>query len=131
MDPWVRATLAIQHALSRGSGLALSVALAVYLVYWAAATPPPLASLLAAGVLVASTLLRLARRWRGLLQEHARRLDLELFSHLVVVAYALVLQAPGGLHGPFYSGIYALMMVAAAFSEPVVAFATLGFAVLI
>ncbi|HEY6557073.1 MAG TPA: sensor domain-containing diguanylate cyclase [Polyangiaceae bacterium] len=131
MDPWVRATLAIQHALSRGSGLALSVALAVYLVYWAAATPPPLASLLAAGVLVVSTLLRLARRWRGLLQEHARRLDLELFSHLVVMAYALVLQAPGGLHGPFYSGIYALMMVAAAFSEPVVAFATLGFAVLL
>ncbi len=131
MDPWVRATLAIQHALSKGGGIALGFALAVYLVYWSAGAPPLFASVLAAAVLVVSTSLRIVRRWRGLLQENARRLDLELFLHLVVVGYTVVLQAPGGLKGPFYSGIYALMMVAAAFSEPLVAFATLAFAVVL
>ncbi|HMJ15420.1 MAG TPA: sensor domain-containing diguanylate cyclase, partial [Polyangiaceae bacterium] len=126
-----RATLAIQQALNRASGLVLSFGLGIYLVYWAAGAPAPFLSLLAAGVLLASTTVRLLRRWRGLFQANVRRLDLELFTHLVVLAYALVLRAPGGLQGPFYSGVYALMMLAAAFSEPIVAFATLAFAVVL
>ncbi len=59
------------------------------------------------------------------------RLDFEVFSHLVVVAFAVILNAPGKLDGPFYPVVYALMMLTAAFARPSAAVATVAFTVLL
>jgi two-component system cell cycle response regulator len=131
MDPLVRATLAVQHGLARASGISLSLGLGAYLVAWAA-DPPQLAwSLGAAALLVISTGFRLARRLSRLAPEEVTRLDIELFTHLVVMGFAIVLNVPGGLDGPAYPVLYALMMVSAAFSRPIAAVGTLVFAIVI
>src|SRR5262249_6835906 len=44
---------------------------------------------------------------------------------------AAILHAPGGLSGPFYPAIYALVLIGSGFARPLAAAGTVGFAVLI
>jgi diguanylate cyclase (GGDEF)-like protein len=131
MDPLVRASYALQQGLSRISGLVWSVAFGAYLVYWAAAGPPPLWNAVAGAAFSASLGLRMARRLRRLDPQAATRLDLDLGTHLVLAAYLGVLMAPGRLAGPFYPVVYALTMLVAAFCRPIAAAGTLAYAVLL
>jgi diguanylate cyclase (GGDEF)-like protein len=75
------------------------------------------------------------RAWQRLRRQPAEddtaRLDVELFSHLVVIAYAVVLRAPDGLDGPLYPMVYALAMLAASFARPKAAGMTVAFALLL
>ena len=129
MDPFVRVALAVQQLALRASGVGLSAALGVYLVWWAAGEPPPIWTVGASAVLVVTVVARVVRRLRKLAPVDTRRLDLELCTHLVVVGYAAVLLAPGQLDGPYYGGIYALMMLIAGFTTPLIAVSAVGFAV--
>jgi diguanylate cyclase (GGDEF)-like protein len=129
MDPLVRVALRMQKGLSRISGLALSVGLGGWLVLYAT-DPPHVGWNVAAAVgLCASLGVRVARRFRRLDPDATLRLDLELFTHLVVLAYAVLLFTPGKLDGPFHPVVYALMMMVAAFSRPAAALGTAAFAV--
>ena len=130
MDPLVRSALWVQQVISRSWGLALSVGLGGYLVYWAV-EPPPLA--LSAGavlLLVGSLAYRLLKRLRSLNASETTRLDLEIFTLLVVLAYGVILLTPGGLDGPYYPAVYALVMICASFAKPLAAAGTIAFAVL-
>ena len=130
MDPLVRSALWVQQVISRSWGLALSVGLGGYLVYWAV-EPPPLA--LSAGavlLLIGSLAYRLLKRLRSLNASETTRLDLEIFTLLVVLAYGVILLTPGGLDGPYYPAVYALVMICASFAKPLAAAGTIAFAVL-
>ena len=127
MDPLVRAILALQQAVAKAAGIAMSLAFAACLV-WRAANPPWLE--LDAAVAVAlgiSLAVRLAHRLRQA-QGTARR-DFVLFSQLFVAIYAVVLHAPRGLDGPYHAVVYVALMLVAGFTSPAVTFATVGFAV--
>lgn len=119
MDRLVRSALWVERAVARAAGTVLSGVLALFL-FWSAVAPRPKGQLLAALlVLGISTGYRVFRR---LIQQppepEVGRLDLELFTHLMVLAYALVLQAPRGLDGPLYPVVYALSMLAVSFARP-------------
>ena len=130
MDPLVRSALWVQQVITRSSGLVLSFALGGYLVYWAV-EPPPTAWNVAAVVLLGGSLgYRLSKRLRSLSSGETTRLDLELFTHLVVLAYGVILHTPGGLDGPYYPAVYALVMICASFARPLAAAGTIAFAVL-
>ncbi len=102
----------------------MSFALSGYLVYWAV-EPPPLAWNIAALTLLAGSLgYRLLKRLRSLSSTETTRLDLELFTLLVVLAYGAILHTPGGLDGPFYPAVYALVMICASFAKPLAAAGT-------
>ena len=131
MDPLVRSALWVQQVVTRSSGLALSFALSGYLVYWAV-DPPPLVWNVAAVLLLAGALgYRLLKRLRSLSSNETTRLDLELFTLLVVLAYGSILHTPGGLDGPYYPAVYALVMICASFARPLAAVGTIAFAVLV
>jgi len=132
MDPLVRSALWVQQLITRSSGLVLSFALSGYLIYWAV-EPPPLAWNVAAVVLLGGSLgYRLLKRLRLLSSSASEttRLDLELFTHLLVVAYGAILHTPGGLEGPYYPAVYALVMICSSFAKPLAAAGTIAFAVL-
>jgi len=131
MDPWVRSALWVQQVIAKSSGLLLSFALGGYLVYWATEPPPALWNLLAVVLLSGSLGYRLLKRLRSLAPEETTRLDLELFTHLVVLAYGVILHLPGGLDGPYYPAVYALVMICASFARPLAAVGTIAFAVLV
>jgi diguanylate cyclase (GGDEF)-like protein len=129
MDPLVRAALAVQQGLARASGTALSGAMGAYVAYSASERPPlewDAAALAGALLLIA---FRLVRRFKRLGPDESARVDIELFTAVTVLGYALVLRAPGGLSGPTYSLVYALMMLSAAFAAPLAAIGTLVFAI--
>ncbi|MEZ4222398.1 MAG: diguanylate cyclase [Polyangiaceae bacterium] len=130
MDPLVRAAFGLQQVSSRFSGTLLAIGASAYLVFWAGQRENPWHAIVAALVLVVSLGFRVARRLGRLSPRAIAWLDFELFSHLIVVGYAGVLLSPGGLEGPFYPVLYALVMLAAAFARPAAAAATLAFAVL-
>src|SRR5688572_16841376 len=114
MDPLVRALLALQRGAARASGSALALGFAAYLVYATAEIPPEHANGVLVSVFFVSLAYRLTKRLRALAPEaELKRLDLELLLHLFVGAYAAVLRAPGGLDGPFYPVVYAVILVAA------------------
>lgn len=129
MDPLVRVALRTQHALVRVSGIAVAAGLGAYLVYSVSESPGLVPDLAAATLLLASLAYRVARRLRRLDPDATTRLDLELFTHVLVLTFALVMQAPGKLDGPFHPVVYALMMVAAAFARPPAALGTTAFAI--
>jgi diguanylate cyclase (GGDEF)-like protein len=125
MDPLVRTTLAVQQGLSRVSGTLTSLLFAVALLA-SEVHPPPLAwRLVGTGLFATSLVYRLVRRLGQLDPRETSRLDTELFTHLSVGCYAMVLGAPGGIEGPYYAIVYALMMVAAGFARPFATAATL------
>ena len=125
MDPLVRTTLAVQQGLSRVSGTATTVLFAVALL-GSEMHPPPLAwRLVGTGLFATSLVYRLVRRLGQLDPRETLRLDTELFTHLAVGCYAIVLSTPGGVEGPYYAIVYALTMVAAGFARPFATAATL------
>ncbi|MBK7581295.1 MAG: diguanylate cyclase [Myxococcales bacterium] len=131
MDPLVRVTLRMQQAMARASGLGLSIGFGAYLVY-SVTEAPGLAFDAAVGTLLLGSLgFRVARRLRRLDPDATTRLDLELFTHLVVATLALVTQAPGKLDGAFHPAVYAIMMVTAAFARPQAALGTSAFTLLL
>lgn len=129
MDPLVRAALATQRGLSRISGLVLSLSFAAYLVYWVVEPPHELWNALVGVALLASLGFRVARRFGRLAPDAATLVDLELFTHVVVLAYVAVLHFPDKLDGGIYPIVYALTMVAAAFARPAAALGTAAFTV--
>ena len=131
MDPVVRAALGLQQLIARIAGVGFSLAFAAYLVWSTASHGGGLWDGVWLALLVVATLVCAVRRFRAPNVEGAVRLDLDLFLHLTVVAFAVVLRLPGGLDGPGYAGLYALTMLAAAFARPAVAAGTLSFAVLL
>lgn len=131
MDPLVRAALTLQQAIARGLGTGLAAAFGAYLVYVAAGEPDPTLSAIVAVCFVVSLVLRAVRRLRRLCPTQMTRLDLELFTHSFVGAYASVFFAPGELRGPYYPVIYALAMLTAAFARPKAVAGTIAFAVLL
>ncbi|HSC87142.1 MAG TPA: diguanylate cyclase, partial [Polyangiaceae bacterium] len=72
--------------------------------------------------------------WHGVELARGRKaalgvdVDLGLFSALAVLVYAVVLELPGRLNGPFYPLVYVLVMIGAAFCRPLSAVATVAFA---
>lgn len=132
MDPLVRAALWVQRRVAQCSGTALAVAFGGYLVYWAAERPRLEWNVLALGLLVVSTLVRLVKRLRRLSPESENtRLDFEILTHLFVLAYTVVLNTSGQLEGPWYPVVYALAMLGASFTSPKVALPSVAFAVLL
>jgi len=129
MDPFVRAALTLQQLAARGFGTAMAVAFGAYLVYFATGSAPAEWSLSVLGVFLSSLAVRAVRRLRRILPRDTARLDLELFTHLTLLAYLGVLLAPGGLGGPYYPAVYSLVMLAAAFARPAAAIGTVVFAV--
>ncbi len=127
MDPLVRVTLTLQQAVTKGCGIAMSLGLGAYLVWWAADPPRVELNLVVAALLAISLVVRLARRLRQA-QGTVRR-DFVLFSQLFVAIYAGVLHAPGGIDGPFHASVYVGLMLVAGFTSPAVAFASVAFAV--
>ena len=117
MDPLVRALLALQRGAARASGSALALGFAAYLVYATAQVPSEHANAALAAFFFVSLAYRLTKRLHALAPEgELKRLDLELLLHLFVGTYAVVLRAPGGLDGPFYPLVYAVVLLAASFT---------------
>ena len=101
MDPLVRSTLWVQRQFWRGAGTALAALFGGYLVLYTLDPRPRLETWVALTAFVASTAYRAYQRLRRPpAEDESTRLDLELFAHLTVAAYAGVLRAPGGLAPP-------------------------------
>jgi len=128
MDPLVRAALVVQQALARSSGTLLGAGFGAYLV--GVQRLPELSGFqgVVGAAFAASLALRIFRRLRRLNAAEALRLDLELFTHLVVLAYGGILAVPAALQPAVYPLIYGLMMLSAAFARPAAAIGTLLFA---
>jgi two-component system, cell cycle response regulator len=131
MDPLVRLALATQQLIARTAGALLAVGFGAFVVY--AETERLDDTLLyGMGVLFLGSLgYRVWQRRRRAVVEETTRLDLELFTHLVVLAYALVLRAQGGLSGAAYPVLYALVMLTASFARPAATVSVVAFAVLL
>jgi diguanylate cyclase (GGDEF)-like protein len=131
MDPLVRLALAAQQLIARTAGTALAIGFGGFVVY-AETEGVEAPALAGVGLLFALSLsYRIWQRRRRAVVEETARLDLELFTHLVVLAYALVLQSRGGLEGAAYPVLYALVMLTASFARPVATVSTVAFAVLL
>ena len=128
MDPLVRTSLVVQEVLARTYGTALSVVFAAGLAYSVARPVPSVWLLAGTGLLAASIVYRLVRRLGQLDARELVRLDIELFTHVLVATYWVVLSTPGGLDGPYYPVVYALMMLVAGFTRPAAAAVSLLFA---
>lgn len=124
----MRAALTFQVLIARGLGTLLALLFGAYLTGLAAGSIPDAANVPVVLAFVLSLGVRARNRLRRLAPRDTVRLDLELFTHLVVLTYASVLAAPGGLGGPYYPAVYALMMLAAAFARPPAAIAAMMFA---
>jgi two-component system, cell cycle response regulator len=131
MDPLVRLALATQQLIARTAGTLLATGFGAFVVY---AETERVDGALLAGVacLFAFSLgYRVWQRRRRAVVEETARLDLELFTHLVVLAYAVVLRSRGGLESATYPVLYALVMLTASFARPAATVSTVAFAVLL
>jgi two-component system, cell cycle response regulator len=131
MDPLVRLALAAQQLIARTAGTALGAGFGALLVWLEAERPGPLVAAAIAVPFTASLGYRVWQRVKREEVEETARLDLELFSHLVVLGYALVLRTRDGLEGAVYPLLYALLMLTASFARPAATVCTVGFAVLL
>jgi two-component system cell cycle response regulator len=131
MDPLVRLALWTQQLIARTAGALLALGFGVFVVY--AETERVDDAVLGAAALLFGTSLgyRAWQRRRRAVVEETTRLDLELFTHLVVLCYALVLRTRGGLEGAAYPVLYALVMLTASFARPAATVCTVAFAVLL
>ncbi len=121
MDPLVRASVAVQQLLGRCLGLCLAAGFGAWLV-WSSTNEPELPwHLVMATLWALSTAYRARRRLGRLTAGELRRFDLELFTHLVVGVYGLVMVLPGGLLGPYHPLVYLLMVLAAGYTGPATA----------
>jgi diguanylate cyclase (GGDEF)-like protein len=131
MDPLVRLALGTQQLIARTAGTLLAAGFGAFVVY---AETERIDGVLRAGVacLFALSLgYRIWQRRRRAVVEETARLDLELFTHLVVLAYALVLRSRGGLESATYPVLYALVMLTASFARPAATVSTVAFAILL
>jgi len=130
MDPLVRVALGLQQLIARTAGSLLAIGFGAFVVY-AESEPPQEVLLWGMTALFGASLgYRVLQRRRRAVVEETARLDLELFTHLVVLCYALVLRARGGLDGPAYPALYALVMLTASFARPAATVGTVAFAVM-
>ena len=131
MDPLVRLALGTQQLIARTAGTLLAAGFGAFVVY--AETERVDEVLLAAvGCSFALSLgYRILQRHRRAVVEETARLDLELFTHLVVLAYAVVLRSRGGLESATYPVLYALVMLTASFARPAATVSTVVFAILL
>jgi diguanylate cyclase (GGDEF)-like protein len=131
MDPLVRLALGAQQLIARTSGALLAVGFGALVVYAETERLDDSVLGIAAFLFLVSLGYRAWQRRRRAVVEETARLDLELFTHLVVLAYALVLRSKGGLDGAAYPVLYALVMLTASFARPAATVATVTFAVLL
>lgn len=132
MDPLVRSALWVQQLLVRASGTALAALFALYLVESTRSPRPDVEALLVFVGLLASTGYRgFQRLFRQPPGQAVVRLDLELFTHLTVLAYVAVVHGPQALDGPLYPVVYALAMLTASFARPRAAGGVIVFALLL
>jgi diguanylate cyclase (GGDEF)-like protein len=131
MDPLVRAALTLQQLVLRGIGTMVAIVAGAYLAHYATGASSLGWNCFVVGLFGISLSMRAGERLRRVAPRETTRLDIELFTHLTVIAYLLVLVAPGGLSGPYYPLVYSLMMLTAAFARPAAAVTTVAFAVLL
>jgi two-component system, cell cycle response regulator len=125
----VRLAVLVQQAAQRAAGTALAGAFGALLLY-AAEHDIEGALLVASMVAFAVSLAHRAhRRLRRLSARETARLDLDLFVHLTVLVYGAVILVGGGVGGPLYPAVYALVMLAAAFARPFAVAGTVSFAI--
>jgi two-component system cell cycle response regulator len=129
MDPLVSCAFWIQRQAARTAGTALGVGLGIYLVWSIGNRPDPGLDLGALSILVLATLHAAVKRLlRQPLEAETAQRDAALFTLLTVAAYALVTRA-GGLAGPLYPLVYALVMLAASFARPSAVAFVIAFAI--
>ena len=131
MDPLVRLALATQQLIARTAGTLLAIGFAAFVVYAETERLNDVVLYGALGLFLASLGYRVWQRRRRAVVEETTRLDLELFTHLVVLAYAVVLRTQGGLSGASFPVLYALVMLTASFARPAATVSTVAFAVLL
>jgi diguanylate cyclase (GGDEF)-like protein len=131
MDPLVRAALTLQQVARRSVGTAVAAASGVYLAWFAAGSATFAWSAVAVASFVISLSIRARARLGRVAPRETVRLDVELFTHLTVLAYLIVVCTPGGFDGAYYPLVYSLMMLTAAFARPPAAIATVFFAVVL
>ncbi len=131
MDPLVRLALSTQQLIARSAGSLLAVGFGACVVYAETERLDDALLSLAAFAFALSLGYRAWQRHRRAVVEETARLDFELFAHLVVLAYGLVLRSRGGLEGAAYPVLYALVMLTASFARPAATLGTVAFAVLL
>jgi two-component system, cell cycle response regulator len=131
MDPLVRVALSTQQLIARTSGALLAVGFGAWIVYAETERLGDGPRGAVAVLFAASLGYRIWQRRRRAVVEETTRLDLELFTHLVVLAYGLVLRTRDGLDGVTYPVLYALVMLTASFARPAATVCTVAFAVLL
>src|ERR1041384_7008820 len=131
MDPLVRLALWTQQLIARTAGTLLAAGFGAFVVSAETERQSEVVLGGAALLFLASLGYRAWQRRSRAVVEETARLDLELFTHLVVLAYALVLRTRGGLAGAAYPVLYALVMLTASFARPAAAVSTVAFAVLL
>src|SRR3954470_2555093 len=97
MDPLVRLALATQQLIARTAGTLLAIGFGAFVVYAETERLDDFVLYGVAGLFLVSLGYRILQRRRRAVVEETTRLDLELFTHLVVLAYGLVLRTQGGL----------------------------------
>jgi two-component system, cell cycle response regulator len=128
MDSLVRVSLLVRRIVRNGVGLALTSALAAYVVLGGATAP--LGPGLAAAALVWAVLL--AKRLRSKLRttgEAPFRVDFELGALLSVGLDAALLRFDGTLSGRFSPATYVLVALVASFGRPAPGIAVVGWVV--
>jgi two-component system, cell cycle response regulator len=131
MDPLVRVALEAQQLVARTAGTLLAACFGAFVVY-AEAERLNGPVLYGAGALFLVSLgYRAWQRHKRAVVEETARLDLELFTHLVVLAFAVVTRTRGSLEGAAYPVLYALVMLTASFARPAATVGTVAFAVLL
>ena len=129
MDPLVRAALTLQQLAQKSFGTLLAVASGAYLAFVASGTATATWSAAVLVLFLISLSMRAQARLGRVLPRDVVRLDVEVFTHLTVLVYFVVLSTPGGLGGAYYPLVYSLMMLTAAFARPPAAVATVCFAI--
>jgi two-component system, cell cycle response regulator len=131
MDPLVRLALGTQQLIARTAGTVLAAAFGAFIVYAQSERVDGALEVVVGALFALSLGYRVWQRRRRAVVEETARLDLELFTHLVVLAYAVVLHTRGGLESATYPILYALVMLTASFARPAATVATVAFAVLL
>ncbi len=131
MDPLVRLALTLQQALGRSAGMGLSIGLGFYLVVRGFHPVSLLWDLAVLVVFSSSLLLRVIKRFRLVHPEGTTQLDLELFTHLLFAAYAALAAIGANFDSPYHAGVYLVLMLAAAFTRPLVSLGAVGYSLLL
>lgn len=110
MDPLVRVAIGMQRVLAATNGTVLALGAGAALARYRLEYPGVYAGLCA--LVLVSFIARLRGRLRAASERDSRR-DVELGLHASVLAYAVVVGAPGGVTGPYHALVYAVLCVTA------------------